>query len=327
MVSYDVEALFTSVPVESAISIIKKHLEEDKELHQRTAMSVNQITCLLKFCLNITYFTFQGKIYEQVKGAAMGSPLSPIVANLFMEDLETKALATAPSTPKIWKRFVDDTFTIIQKADKDAFLGHINSIDANIHFTYEDPKEDGSIPFLDMIIIPDEEGRHNTNVYRKPTHTDQYLHWDSHHAITSKYSVIGTLYHRARTVCSNPDQLQNEEKHLFKSLNKCKYPNWALNRVKIKSQTSAQKKSNQNSKKSAPDNSRGPKPHIVVPYHQGLSESFKRTCRKYGIEVHLKGGHTIKDLLMALRIKIQSLKEVGSYTDINVAGWIVIMNT
>ena len=109
------------------------------------------------------------------------------------------------------------------------------------HFTYEDPKEEGSIPFLDMLITPDEEGRLNTNVYRKPTHTDQYLHRDSHHAITSKYSVIGTLYHWARTVCSNPNQLQNEEKHLFKSLNKCKYPNWSLNRVNIKSQTSAQK--------------------------------------------------------------------------------------
>ena len=58
-------------------------------------------------------------MYEQVRGAAMGSPLSPIVANLFMEDLETKALATAPSTPNIWKRYVDDTFTIIQKADKE----------------------------------------------------------------------------------------------------------------------------------------------------------------------------------------------------------------
>ena len=183
MVSYDVEALFISVPVEAAISIIRKLLE-DKELHQRTAMSVNQITCLLKFCLNTTYFTFKGKIYEQVKGAAMGCPLSPIVASLFMEDLETKALATAPSTLKIWKRLVDDTFTIIQKADKDAFLEHINSIDKNIHFTYKDPKEDGSIPFLDMLIIPDEEGRLKTKVYRKPTHTDQYLHWDSHHSIT-----------------------------------------------------------------------------------------------------------------------------------------------
>ena len=118
------------------------------------------------------------------------------------------------------------------------------------------------------------------------------------------------LYHRARTVCSNPDHLQNEEKHLFKSLNRCKYPNWALNRVKIKSQT-AQKKNNPNSKKPAPNNSRGPKTYIVVPYHQGLSESYKRTCKKYGIEGHLKGGHTIKDLLMAPKDKDPILKRSG----------------
>ena len=152
-------------------------------------------------------------MYEQVKGGAMGSPISPIVANLFMEDLETRALATAPSTPTLWKRFMDDTFIIIQRTQKDTFLQHINAIDDNIHFTCEEAREDGSIPFLDMLITPDEGGRLNTTVYRKPTHTDQYLHWDSHHAITSKYSVIGTLYHRARTICSKPGQLQKEEKH------------------------------------------------------------------------------------------------------------------
>ena len=95
-------------------------------------------------------------------------------------------------------------------------------------------KEDGSIAFLDMLISPDENGRLNTTVYRKETHTDQYLHWDSHHAITSKYSVVDTLYHRARTVCSTPEKLQKEEKHLYQSLKRCKYPDWAINRVKLK---------------------------------------------------------------------------------------------
>ena len=95
MMSFDVEALFTSMPIGPAISIIKKHLEVDKDLHQRTTITMKQISCLLEFCLRTTYFTFQGKMYEQVKRAAMGSPISPIVANLFMEDLETRALATA----------------------------------------------------------------------------------------------------------------------------------------------------------------------------------------------------------------------------------------
>ena len=59
-------------------------------------MSVNNITCLLEFCLKSTYFTYQGKYYEQLEGAAMGSPISPIVTNLYMENFEEKAISTAP---------------------------------------------------------------------------------------------------------------------------------------------------------------------------------------------------------------------------------------
>ena len=63
-----------------------------------------------------------------------------------------------------------------------------------------------------------------------------YLYWDSHHNIPSKYSVIGTLYHRANTICSTPQHLQKEEKHLNQALKKCKYPTWAINRAKLKIQ-------------------------------------------------------------------------------------------
>ena len=183
-------------------------------------------------------------------------------------------------------------------------------MDDNINFTCEEAGEDGCISFLDMLITPDADGRLNTTVYRKPTHTDQYLHRDSHHAITSKYSVVGTLFHRARTFCSNPGQLQIEEKHLYQCLRKCKYPDWAINRVKLKSQSSALRKQGNNNNPE-PSNIRAPKPYTVVPYHQELSESYKRICKKYGIEVHLKGGHTIKDLLMAPKDKDPLLKKSG----------------
>ena len=82
IISYDVKALFTSVPTEPAIRIIKQHLEGVQELQQRTSMTVKHIICLLEFCLKNTYFIFQGRLYEEVEGTAMGSPIRPIIANL-----------------------------------------------------------------------------------------------------------------------------------------------------------------------------------------------------------------------------------------------------
>ena len=137
------------------------------------------ITCLIEFYLKSTYFTFHGKHYEQIEGDAMGSPISPIVANLYIENFEVEEINTAPHPPHLWKRYVDDTFTIIRSSHRSEFLEHINSIDENIQFTSEDQREDELMPFLDILIIPNEDGSLSTTVYRKPTHTDLYLQWEN----------------------------------------------------------------------------------------------------------------------------------------------------
>ena len=77
----------------------------------------------------------------------MGSPLSPIIANLYMESFEEKAINTSPTPLCLWRRFVDDTIVIIKKIQKESFISHINSIDEKIQFTMEDSREDGSMPF------------------------------------------------------------------------------------------------------------------------------------------------------------------------------------
>ena len=187
-----------------------------------------------EFCLKNTHFVFQGRFYEQTEGAAMGSPLSPIIANLYMEAFEEKAINTAPTPPSLWIRFVDDTFFIIKKTQKESSISHINTIDEKIQFTMEDSREDGSMPFLDTLITPCSDGSLSTRVYRKPIHTDLYLQWDSHHTIAAKYSVVSTLHHRAKAVCSTQQLLDEEEYHLQKVLRETKYPNWTLNRVKNK---------------------------------------------------------------------------------------------
>ena len=173
--SYDVSALFTSVPIDPALQIIKDLLVKDPTLKDRTVIGIDDIILLLEFCLKNTYFSFQGQFFEQVEGAAIGSPVSPIVANLYMEYLEQKALSTAPHPHRFWHRYVDDTFVIHKEANKQGFLQHINSVDPAIKFTVGDNKENGSIPFFDTIVKPEDNGSLSITVYRKPTHTDQYL--------------------------------------------------------------------------------------------------------------------------------------------------------
>ena len=97
--SYYASALFTSVPVDPALGVIKDLLEKDPTLKDRTVLPVKDIILSLEFCLKITYFSFQEQFYEQVEGAAMGSLVSPIVANLYMKYFEQKALSTAPHCP------------------------------------------------------------------------------------------------------------------------------------------------------------------------------------------------------------------------------------
>ena len=104
IISYDVKALFTSVPIQPVLNIIKNRLEKDQQLQQRTSMSVSQITSLLEYCLRSTYFVFQGEYYEQLEGAAMGSPLSPIIANMYMEEFEIRALSTSPNPPTLMEK-------------------------------------------------------------------------------------------------------------------------------------------------------------------------------------------------------------------------------
>ena len=85
MMSFDVSSLFTNVPIGEAVDIIRARLEEDESLGERTPLLLGRVAELLQLCLRSTYFSFNGEFYEQREGAAMGSPVSAVVANLYME--------------------------------------------------------------------------------------------------------------------------------------------------------------------------------------------------------------------------------------------------
>ena len=122
------------------------------------------------------------------------------------------------------------------------------------------------------------------------THTNQYLQWDSHHSIANKYSVINSLLHRANNICSNQEQKEEEVTHIEEALTICKYPSWAIQRVKLKKNIQQQNKNN----KRPNNNNINNRSSITVPYNQGFSESFRNIGRKYGIQVHFKKWKDIK---------------------------------
>ncbi len=157
----------------------------------------------------------------------MGSPVSPIVANLFMEHLEQSAIASVPleAKPKLWKRYVDDVLEIVKEDQIIPLTEHLNQVDpsGSIKFTYE-KEQNGSIPFLDTLIIRKSDGSIKLHVYMKASHTDQYLHFNSHHPLHHKLGVIRTLMNRCNNIVSEEEDRQKEKDHIQKALSLCGYP-------------------------------------------------------------------------------------------------------
>ena len=123
------------------------------------SLTKDEVMKLLKLVLENCVFSFQGNFFKQLHGAAMGSPCSPVVANIYMEYFEDMALGPELPLPiKEWKRYVDDVFSIIPKGQRDTMLNYLNSIDLHIKFTVEQPNEEGAIPFLDTLPKPKGEG-------------------------------------------------------------------------------------------------------------------------------------------------------------------------
>ena len=216
MVSFDVVSLFTCVPTDLAVQVARRRLEKDQTLPERTDLSVDDIMDLLTLCLNSTFLQFTGKVYQQVYGTAMGSPVSVVIANLVMEDVEERATTFHPP-PRFWRRYVDDTFTALPRDLVQQFLRHLNSIEPCIQFTAEEETE-GKLPFLDVCLQRDDNGSLTTSVFRKATQTNQYLSFDSYHPMAHKAAVVRTLMHRASTLSSNSVERVAEEKKVVEAL-------------------------------------------------------------------------------------------------------------
>ena len=247
MASFDVKSLFTNIPLHETIEIILFELFDNPENDSNILLGSNEeklLECklfnrngescfytrdafkeLLELATLDNHFFFNTVIYKQIDGVAMGSPLGPTLANVFMCHMEKKWLQACPShfKPILYRRYVDDTFLLFtEESHIDLFLQFLNSQHRNISFTC-DKEVNNVLPFLDIKI---KRGADNfsTSIYRKPTFTGLLSKFYDFSPIQYKENLISTLVCRAYRISSDYFSFDTEINFLKSILQKNGYP-------------------------------------------------------------------------------------------------------
>ena len=168
--------------MDKALGLVLDLLSSDESLASRTSLDIPDITIRLEHCFSSTVFSYKNFFFKQIYGTPMGSCISPIIACIDMEYIEHTAI-TFHTPPSLWLRYVDDTFSILNEDHVNDFHTHLNSICSHIQFTIK-KEHNFSLPFFDVLVKRNiRNGSITTHtflsstIYRKPTHTNRYLHY------------------------------------------------------------------------------------------------------------------------------------------------------
>jgi hypothetical protein len=197
LVTADVTSLYPSIPKAQGLTALRDALE----MRERPEVPTEALVCLADLVLSYNHFTFNGCYYTQVDGTAMGTKFAPNYAIIFMSQYEDGLLRKAELKPMCWFRFIDDIFFIWTHGTTALleFMRIANEHNPAIKLTFEHNSR--RVNFLDVVVNL-EEGKVVTDLYRKPTDTLQYLHFDSCHPREHKLPIAYSQALRIRKICS-----------------------------------------------------------------------------------------------------------------------------
>ena len=219
--SLDIESMYPSIPLDKAINLATQVLFEKPD----NTFEKETIRALLLFCTKDITFTFNDKYYQQISGLAMGSPLAPVLANLYFENIEKSKIFNNdfPFKFKFYYRYMDDLFFVFKhKYSERNLLNYFNAVDNNLKFTIES-ESNNVLPYLDILIINTNKGL-ETRWYRKPSHTLQYSPWDSIESKIYKIRLIYTMVNRLSKICSTTEYYKADIALLRESFINSGYP-------------------------------------------------------------------------------------------------------
>ncbi|BHF85905.1 hypothetical protein SprV_1002908000 [Sparganum proliferum] len=220
MFSLDVSSLFTNVPVTETVDYLCDFLSASQ---QEIGIPTNTLKELLLRCTLNVQFLFDNQLYRQVDGVAMGSPLGPLLADVFMGKLERFQLSEQIDKLKHYGRYVHDIFAIATaETDVATLLDAANQAHPSIKFTLE-METAGSLPFLDVLLSRRPDGSVRRSVYRKKTWSGQYTNFASFVPLQQKRNLVRCLAQRARRICST-DSIEEELRKIQDFLRENGYP-------------------------------------------------------------------------------------------------------
>ena len=229
MASLDIESLFTNIPLNETINIAVDQLFANNETVAK--FTKDEFRELLELATKQSWFIFDGTYYQQIDGVAMGNPLGPTLANIFMCHFESQWVEQLPPNikPSFYRRYVDDIFVLLKDHDQlTEFKEYLNNCHPNINFTDEEEKE-GNLSFLDIKLFR-ENGRFSTTVHRKPSFTGLYTNFASLIPTVYKKGLILGLLSRLYKICSNWSIFDFEVEKLTSILSLNGYPTFFIDK-------------------------------------------------------------------------------------------------
>ena len=295
MVSFDVTSLYTNNPIMDALNIIKDCVNSDDQFIRKTAIPQDKFLDLVHLVFTTTRYTFNSQFYQQTDGVAMGGSASSTTAEIYIQAYERTAITTALHPAKVWERFVDDVYSILKRTHLEIFFHHINNLHQNITFTMEE-ESNGELAFLD-ILLKRSNGEILVLVYRMPTHTDQYLHYSSHHQTSCKESVVSSLFNRAYSIITNKDDLHKENARIKQVLKENGYRESIINKIFRRIANNRSLPQSRQLTQATDIQDEEIRMSINLPYIQGTSEKLRRKLKSHKIRSTLYTEMTLRKLL------------------------------
>ncbi|BES96231.1 ankyrin 2,3 unc44 [Nesidiocoris tenuis] len=219
MVSFDIKSMFTNIPVNRALTIIE---ENWSTIETGTSLPRDVYMEILKFCVENAYFQFDGNFYRQISGLPMGDCLSPILAEIVVNDLLNCTLRSNPQLEVLFRCvYVDDSFWIVRREHVQPLLQALNNYHERVQFTLE-VENNSCLRFLDVMVH--REGQNiTTNWSRKTIVSDRLLSFRSFAPKGHKLNVVNNMFTRMYRL-SSPQFYRSNFHKIRKLLLKNNYP-------------------------------------------------------------------------------------------------------